>query len=80
MQVTLQYYGSLEAERGLFEETKQVTSPLTARKLYQNVTREHGLTLPGNALRVAVNHAFADWEILLQEGDTVAFMPPFAGG
>ncbi|MGH8205684.1 MAG: MoaD/ThiS family protein [Steroidobacteraceae bacterium] len=31
-------------------------------------------------MRVAINDEFGDWRESLSEGDTIAFLPPVAGG
>ena len=40
------------------------------------------LQLPGSltAVRIAVNHQFADTDTPLQPGDELAFLPPISGG
>ena len=35
---------------------------------------------PGTKIRVAVNEGYASWDAPLHDGDTVAFLPPVAGG
>jgi molybdopterin converting factor small subunit len=32
------------------------------------------------SVKVAINDEFADWQHKLQDGDTVVFIPPVAGG
>jgi molybdopterin converting factor small subunit len=51
-----------------------------ARELYEELRMVHGLKLRPEQLRVAINEEFADWSQTLAEGDSVAFLPPVAGG
>jgi molybdopterin converting factor small subunit len=48
--------------------------------LYEQLQRDRGLQLAPQFLRVAINDEFGDWQQPLAEGDTVAFLPPVAGG
>ena len=56
------------------------TEARTPQELYQQLQRERGLTLAPQFLRVAVNDEFGDWQQPLADGDTIAFLPPVAGG
>lgn len=77
--VRVQYYAILREQRGLAEE--RVSTPAaTARELYEELRRRHGFSLPVDRLRVSVNDEFAPWTAALREGDTLAFLPPVAGG
>lgn len=75
MTITLKYFASLREAKGVSEETRETgaTSPAELlEELALPIAREH--------LRVAVNDTFASWEQPLQDGDTVTFVPPVAGG
>lgn len=73
------YFGSLGQEAGTGRE-RVVTSAQTPGALYEEVRRRHALAMEPEALRVAVNHELAGWSARLEDGDEVAFLPPFAGG
>ena len=77
--VRVQYFAILRDQRGLAEERLE-TPAATARDLYEELHRRHGFSLPAERLRVAVNDEFAGWTAALREGDTLAFLPPVAGG
>lgn len=54
---------------------------VTARALLERVVQEHPSLAPyRNALRVAVNGAYAQWDEPVRAGDEVALIPPVAGG
>ncbi|HET6432842.1 MoaD/ThiS family protein [Dyella sp.] len=77
--VNLQYYAQLREQAGA--STEQVsTAAVTLRDLYDELRARHGFTLPVDALKVAVNTQFSDWNRALADGDTVVFIPPVAGG
>ena len=78
-ELRLLYFAQLRAERGLSEEQYR-TEAERADELYEELCRQYGLTLPPEAMRVAVNHRFASMDGSLQDGDTVAFVPPVSGG
>jgi molybdopterin converting factor subunit 1 len=78
-EIRIEYYAQLREERGLAQESRK-TSANTAAALYRELAREHGLSLPQDALRVAVNRQFAPWDTPIAAGDTVVFLPPVSGG
>ena len=79
MVVHAQYFAILREQRGLAAEKLETTAP-TAAELYAELSARHRFSLPVDRLRVAVNDDFAPWTAPLKDGDTVAFIPPVAGG
>ncbi len=77
--VNVRYFALLREQAGRGSEAVQ-TAARTPQELYEQLQRERGLTLAPQYLRVAVNDEFGDWQQPLAEGDTVAFLPPVAGG
>ncbi len=77
--VHLHYFALLREQRGLSTETL-TTDAADAAALYEELRARHGFTLPAARLRVAVNDTFAPWPAPLADNDTVAFIPPVAGG
>jgi molybdopterin converting factor subunit 1 len=75
----VQYFALLREQRGQSEETL-ATAAATPAGLYGELRAQHRFTLPAERLRVAVNGEFVSWDALLCEGDTLAFIPPVAGG
>ena len=45
-----------------------------------DIAARHGLALARDAMRVAINDEFGDWQHSLQSGDRLVFIPPVAGG
>ncbi|HEY6453457.1 MAG TPA: NTP transferase domain-containing protein [Steroidobacteraceae bacterium] len=78
-QITVRYFALLREQAGRGSEALQ-TQARTPHELYAQLQRERGLKLAPQFLRVAVNDEFGDWQQPLADGDTVAFLPPVAGG
>lgn len=77
--VNLQYYAQLREQAGAGSEQVE-TFALDLRELYEELRSRHGFSLPVDALKVAVNTRFSDWNQPLADGDTIVFIPPVAGG
>jgi molybdenum cofactor guanylyltransferase len=77
--VNVRYFALLREQAGRGSEAVQ-TAARTPQELYEQLQRERGLQLAPQFLRVAVNDEFGDWQQPLADGDTVAFLPPVAGG
>jgi molybdenum cofactor guanylyltransferase len=77
--LNVRYFALLREQAGRGSEAVQ-TAARTPRELYEQLQRERGLQLAPQFLRVAVNDEFGDWQQPLADGDTVAFLPPVAGG
>jgi molybdopterin synthase sulfur carrier subunit len=77
--VTLLYFASLRDAAGVASETIATDAP-DLRALYLQAQGRHGLALPVDRLRVAVDGAFSRWDASVTEGAEVAFIPPVSGG
>ena len=75
----VRYFALLREQAGRGEESLE-SAAATPRELYAELQVRHGLKLAPEFLRVAVNDDFGSWSQALQAGDTVAFLPPVAGG
>jgi len=78
-QLNVRYFALLREQAGRGAEVLR-TEARTPQELYAQLQRERGLKLAPKFLRVAVNDEFGDWQQPLRDGDTVAFLPPVAGG
>ncbi len=77
--VNVSYYAGLRERAGCDAETV-ATSARTPADLYAELRGRHGFPAGTAHLRVAVNDAFAAWDVDLADGDGVVFIPPVAGG
>ncbi|KGI76756.1 MoaD/ThiS family protein [Oleiagrimonas soli] len=75
----LQYYAQLREQAGVGAE-RVTTEAASLGELYRELAQRHAFSLPADALKVAVNAQFSDWDRPLEDGDTVVFIPPVAGG
>jgi molybdopterin converting factor small subunit len=77
--VRVSYYAILREQRGLANEHVS-TNASSAAGLYEELRARHGFTLPGSHVRVAINDEFQAWDSPVRDGDSLAFLPPVAGG
>lgn len=75
MTVTVCYFGLLAERRGLTEE-RVTTTAATPAALFA----ELGLGVSISGMRAAVNDEFVPWDHPLNDGDSVALLPPMSGG
>ena len=75
----VEYYALLREERGVTQESVDSTAS-TPAALYDHLRGIHGFSLGRDALKVVVNEDFVEWDAPLNDGDTVVFIPPVAGG
>lgn len=78
MSVTVLYFASLRDAAGLDRET--VARPDSPAALYDELRARHGLPLPRERLRVAIDGEFAAWDAVVRDGAEIAFIPPVSGG
>jgi molybdopterin-guanine dinucleotide biosynthesis protein A len=77
--VRVRYFAVLREQAGRSAEELE-TKAQTPIELYRELRHLRGLGLEPERLRVAVNDEFSDWHSRLTDGDTIAFLPPVAGG
>lgn len=75
----VQYYALFREQAGRSEESIR-TVAVTPAALYAELQARHPFNLLPEQLKVAINSEFRDWNAPLQDGDTVVFIPPVAGG
>lgn len=79
IKLRVQYYALFREQAGRSEETVETTAA-TPAALYAQLQSRHSFKLAREQLKVAVNTDFSDWHARLEDGDTVVFIPPVAGG
>ena len=75
--ITLLYFAALREATGKDQEPC-TTAAHTVAELYAELQQRY--PLPAVPLRAARNHVFCDWHEALADQDTIAFIPPVAGG
>lgn len=79
LRITVLYFASLAEKSGMDEELLTCQTH-DLGELYQTLATRFGFTLTKDKLAVAVNHHLTTWDTPIKQGDTVAFIPPVAGG
>jgi molybdopterin synthase sulfur carrier subunit len=77
--IRLHYYALLREQAGRDHE-ELATQARTPRALYDELKAKYNFTLPMDRVGVAVNDRFCSLDQPLQQGDSVVFIPPVAGG
>lgn len=77
--VTVIYFAQLGQQRGLTEESIQ-TDLANISELYQHLQKQHNFSLGYSHIRAARNEEFCSAQSCIEDGDTIAFMPPVSGG
>lgn len=73
------YFASLAEQAGI--DTESIDTNIdNLSQLYQFLKDKHQFSLNENQLAVAINHHMKDWHSTFNNGDTIAFIPPVAGG
>ncbi len=80
MDIHILYFASLADEAKCYEEKVTVNQSTSLAQLYGQLSKKHGFSRPQSDLRVAVNDYFATWTDEIQDGDSVVFITPVAGG
>jgi len=78
-QVTLLYFAQLASQAGCGEEQRQ-TEAQTLSDLFHELKPAHGWDLSIERIRFARNDAFCSASETINDGDTLAIMPPMSGG
>ncbi|MGP4713337.1 MoaD/ThiS family protein [Psychrobacter sp. DM8] len=74
------YFASLADAANCQQETVKVEPSTSLSELYDNLSQKHGFSHSQEELRVAVNDYFAKWSDPINDGDSVVFITPVAGG
>ncbi len=80
MNINVLYFASLADEANCQQETVSVQQSTSLTELYQQLSQKHRFSRPQSELRVAVNDYFANWTDQINDGDSVVFITPVAGG
>jgi molybdopterin converting factor subunit 1 len=76
--IRIDYFAILREHAGRASEQVD-TQAATVAELYRELDARYAFPRLAT-LKVAVNDEFRDWNSSLNDGDTVVFIPPVAGG
>ena len=77
--ITVRYFAGFRENAGLDAESVSVDA-VTAGDVFANLQHRHGSSEPLGHCKVAINDEMADWDSVVNDGDTVLLFPPVAGG
>ena len=77
MSVHVKYFASLRDRIGRSDDTVLIKGTTTVENIWRDAT-QHMERSP--QLLVAINHEYATFKDVVQDGDEVAFFPPVTGG
>jgi molybdopterin converting factor subunit 1 len=81
MQVRVRLFASLREAAGRSEMELDLPSGASAEDAWQALTRScPPLAAKRASLAASVNHRYAPFETILDDGDEVVFIPPVSGG
>ncbi len=78
-EITVEYFAKLSQEAATDSEILR-TSAATLAGLWEELRLKHHFSLDLPHIKPAIDNEFADWTSPLSNLQTIAFMPPFAGG
>jgi len=73
------YFAILRELTGLDKETFSMKQGNKPGDVLTSINERHEIDL-GINFKIAVNDEFSDWDIELNEGDRLVFIPPVTGG
>ncbi len=81
--VKLLFFAQLKEAAGMAEMEINFPLPASLKQLLiqlEKSTPSLHLIVQNKAIRIAINGTIAEEEMLIQNGDEIAFLPPFSGG
>ncbi len=79
MDLEARYFAAFREQAGCASE-RVTTNAATAADFYSEVAARHGFADGMSRCKVAINDELSEWDTPLNDGDTVLFFPPVAGG
>ena len=80
MNITVLFFASLAEKAQQGQQQLSLADNLSLSELYTQLQQQYGFELDISKVRVAINDEFASWDDAINDGDTIAFIPPVAGG
>lgn len=80
MNITVLYFASLADNSHKGSEPLTLETGTSLNELYNSLQTRYQFRQQPAELRVAINDEFASWDEAIKDGDTIAFIPPVAGG
>ena len=79
LQIQVIYFAKLRDLIGLDEEIFSMVEGDNPSDVLASIKKKHNIDV-GNNFKIAVNDEFSQWDIKLNNGDRLVFIPPVTGG
>ena len=79
LQIQVVYFAKLRELTGLDQEAFSMMKGSNPTDVLEAINERHQIDI-GSNFKIAVNDAFSDWDIMLNDGDRLVFIPPVTGG
>ena len=79
LQIQVVYFAKIRELTGLDHETFSISKGSNPTDLLASINEKHQIDI-GSNFKIAVNDAFSDWDVKLNDGDRLVFIPPVTGG
>jgi molybdopterin synthase sulfur carrier subunit len=81
MKVKVKFFAAPREAIGRSEVEQELPAGATVRELLDEIIAQYPvLCRHVETMNMAVNRRYVDWDAVLQDGDTVACVPPVGGG
>ena len=78
--ISVLYFASLADKAGCDQESIHIAPTTSLSDLFAQLDDQYHFGCCQSQLRVAINDNFAQWSDAIHDGDSIAFIPPVAGG
>ncbi len=79
LQIQVVYFAKLRELTGLDQEAFSMMKGSNPADVLESINERHQIDI-GSNFKIAVNDEFSDWDIKLNDGDRLVFIPPVTGG
>ena len=79
LQIQVVYFAKLRELTGLDQEAFSMMKGSNPNDVLESINERHQIDI-GSNFKIAVNDEFSDWDIKLNDGDRLVFIPPVTGG
>ena len=79
LQIQVVYFAKLRELTGLDREAFSINKGSNPTDVLASINERHQIGI-GSNFKIAVNDEFSDWDIKLNDGDRLVFIPPVTGG